>query len=120
MQTLSRTFDKPDEVRRFGHGHADFVDLSGSPMQQATFEPGWKWSDDMKPIAGTDTCQGHHIGYVLAGSMHIESDDGSGCDMHAGDVFNIAPGHDAWVTSDEACVLLDWGPASAGYAKAGG
>jgi hypothetical protein len=71
-------------------------------------EPGWKWSNDVKPLAGTDSCQVAHVGYVISGRMVVRMDE----------AFNMPPGHDAWTVGDEACVLVDFGGLK-GYAQAG-
>ena len=113
----SRTFDKPDETRMFeGHGHAELVTVAGRPVGRGTFEPGWRWSADVKPIAGTESCQVSHLGYVLSGRMRIMMDDGSVHELEPGDVYAVEPGHDAEVLGDEACVSLDFGEI-AEYAK---
>ena len=73
-----KSFDTPDETRPFeGKGMAQLVQLAGKPVSRGTFEPGWRWSDNVKPIAGTDTCQISHVGYVMQGSMRIHMDDGT-------------------------------------------
>ncbi|HET6213131.1 MAG TPA: cupin domain-containing protein [Micromonosporaceae bacterium] len=105
-----KTFDKPDETRPFeGKGHGDIVTLAGRPVALGTFEPGWRWSTNVKPIAGTESCQVSHFGYVLSGRMRIMMDDGSTQELDAGDVFAIPPGHDAEVIGDEPCLSLDFG-----------
>ncbi len=105
-----KTFDSPDEVREFeGRGRADVVNLGGRTIGRGTFEPGWRWSENVKPIAGTETCEVSHLGYCVSGSMKVAMDDGSEQEINAGDVFAIPSGHDAEVTSDEACVMLDFG-----------
>ncbi len=112
-----KSFDSPDETRPFeGKGKADVVQLAGKVVGRAVFEPGWRWSNNVKPIAGTDSCEVSHLGYCVAGSMKIAMDDGSEQEIREGDVFAIPPGHDAEVTSDEPCVLLDFGEISE-YAK---
>jgi uncharacterized cupin superfamily protein len=105
-----KRFDKPDEVRPFeGNGRAEVVMLMGRPVGRGTFEPGWRWSQNVKPIAGTDTCQTSHLGYVLSGRMRIMMDDGSEVEIGPGDVGAIPPGHDAEVIGSEDCVFLDFG-----------
>jgi hypothetical protein len=112
----TRSFDKPDESRPFqGHGHMDVVTLGDFTLGRGVFEPGWRWSNDVKPIAGTDSCQTRHAGYCLSGQMTVRLDDGSEITVGPGDVVLIEPGHDAWTVGDEACVLLDTGVAA--YAK---
>jgi len=106
----SRTFDKPDETRMFeANGHAEMITIAGRPVGRGTFEPGWRWSNDVKPIAGTDSCQVSHLGYVQSGRMRITMDDGSTLEIGPGDLFAVEPGHDAEVMGDEACVSLDFG-----------
>ena len=110
-------FDSPDEVRPFeGKGQVELVNVAGRMVGRGTFEPGWKWSENVKPIAGTDSCQTNHLGYVLSGRMHVRMEDGNEREAGPGDVFLIGPGHDAEVIGDEACVTLEFGEA-AGYAK---
>lgn len=118
MPAETKNFDSPDEVRPFqGHGQAKAVELDGHTVLEGTFEPGWKWSEDVKPIAGTDSCQVAHFGYVKSGAMTVHMDDGDDLEIGPGDVFVIPPGHDAEVTGSEACVMLDFGEAGS-YAKA--
>jgi hypothetical protein len=108
--TVVKRFDSPDEVRPFmAHGRAEVLDMNGQDVGCGSFEPGWRWSADVKPIAGTDLCQVAHLGYCLSGRMTIHMQDGSDMQIRAGDVFAIAPGHDAEVVGDETCVLLDFG-----------
>jgi ethanolamine utilization protein EutQ (cupin superfamily) len=112
----AKQFGTPDEVRPFtGHGHVDLVQLTTGPVGLGTFEPGWKWSADVKPLAGTETCQVGHIGYCLSGRMEVRMEDGSVTEIGPGAVFHIPPGHDAWTVGEEACVMLDFGGLS-GYA----
>lgn len=112
-----KTFDKPDETRPFeGKGRADIVTVAGREVAQGHFEPGWRWSTNVKPIAGTDSCGISHLGYCTSGRMRIHMDDGTEQDIGPGMVVAIPPGHDAEVIGDEDCVLLDFGEV-AGYAK---
>jgi quercetin dioxygenase-like cupin family protein len=105
-----KQFDSPDEVRPFkDRGKAHIVNLETGPVGKGVFEPGWRWSEHVKPIAGTDSCQTAHLGYVLSGRMHVRMDDGSEGEVGPGDAVRIAPGHDAWVVGDEACVMVDFG-----------
>ncbi len=112
-----RSFDAPDETRPFADkGKAAVVGLSSGPVGRGVFEPGWRWSSHIKPIAGTDSCQTAHLGYVISGRMKIVMDDGSEGEIGPGSVTRIAPGHDAWVVGDEPCVFVDFG-AIENYAK---
>ena len=105
-----KRFDSPDEVREFeGKGKADVVNVGGRIIGRGTFEPGWKWSENVKPIAGTESCEVSHLGYMLQGRMRVFMDDGTEGEAGPGDVVGIPPGHDAEVVGDEACVFLDFG-----------
>src|SRR6476659_9648587 len=82
-----KSFDSPDETRPFeGKGKADVLNIGGKVVGKAVFEPGWKWSENVKPIAGTDSCQVSHLGYVLSGRMRVYMDDGSEFEVGPGDV----------------------------------
>ena len=108
--TEVKNFDSPDEVRQFeGKGKADVVNIAGQTVGRGTFEPGWRWSNNVKPIAGTDSCQVSHLAYVISGRMGIRMDDGSEVEIGPGDVFAAPPGHDAWTVGDEPCVSVDFG-----------
>lgn len=109
-----KNVSSPDETRPFaGHGQAAVVKVGDHPVLYGTFEPGWKWSEDLKPIAGTDKCEATHLMYCMSGRMRIAMNDGSEEEIGPGDVASIAPGHDAWVVGDEPCVAVDFG----GYAR---
>ena len=114
--TSKRNISTPDERRPFAdHGHMDVITIGDFTLGRGQFEPGWRWSEDVKPIAGTDSCQARHTGICVSGQMTVRSDDGTEVTIGAGDVVVIEPGHDAWTVGDEACVLLDTGVAA--YAK---
>lgn len=113
----SKRFDRPDETRKFtGKGHIDLVNVGDGVVGRGTFEPGWKWSEHVKPIAGTETCQAAHLIYVISGRQKIVMDDGTELELAPGDVTYIPPGHDAWTVGDEDAVALDFA-GMAEYAK---
>lgn len=109
-------FDEPDETRSFPFGKVDLVSIGGAQIGRLTLEPGWRWSDHVKPIAGTDLCEAPHFQYHAAGVLGIRMADGSELEAHAGDVTALPHGHDAWVVGDTPVVLIDWWGAST-YAK---
>jgi hypothetical protein len=119
MTLLAKNLDTPDEKRGFDHGEMNLVTIEGATIGRAVFRPGWKWSNDVRPIAGTESCQAPHTGYVISGRMHVVMDDGTEGDAGPGDAVVISPGHDAWVVGDEDCVMLDWS-GSVNYAKPAG
>ncbi len=114
-QLAVKNFSRPDQtVNLSGHGHRDTVMLDGMPVEFSEFEKGWRWSNDVKPIVGGDSCQANHLGYCVEGHLKIHMDDGTDKDINAGDVFEIPPGHDAEVVGDHKVVLVDFGKAMGG------
>ncbi|MBI5090278.1 MAG: cupin domain-containing protein [Actinobacteria bacterium] len=109
-------FATPDEVRRPDHTTIEVVKLGEGQVGRYTFEPGWRWSQHIKPIAGTDSCQTDHIGYLVAGTLHVVTDVGASSDVSAGTVYRIPPGHDAWVVGDEPAVAIEF-QGAATYAR---
>ena len=112
----SISLDTPQETRTFPHGKLELVTVGGTTVGRATFQPGWRWSTSVKPIVGTDRCQAHHVGYALSGRMHVVDAGGTGTEISAGEAYDIAPGHDAWIVGDDTFVGLEFASA-AGYAK---
>lgn len=108
MQGFNQGFNHPDETRAFkAHGHLDLVKFKEATIGRGVFEPGWKWSVDVKPLAGTATCQSSHTGYCVSGAMTIKMDSGEKFTIKAGEAFYLHPGHDAWTEGNEPCVLID-------------
>jgi hypothetical protein len=117
MGALAKSLEQSEPTTRFPNGQAQIVDVSGTTVGLGTFQPGWRWSNDVRPLVGTDSCLLHHVGYVLSGVLHVETNDGSALDIRSGDVYEIAPGHDAWVSGDEPCILLEWGGRAREFAR---
>jgi class 3 adenylate cyclase len=95
-------FSKPDQVREFPRGKVNVLQLGETAFARFVFQPGWKWSQDVAPIAGTATCQHRHLGYTISGSLHVVMEDGLEITIGPGDAYEIPPGHDAWVVGEEA------------------
>jgi hypothetical protein len=112
----AKSLNTPDETRPFSHGKVEVVNIGGTVVGRSTFEPGWRWSECVKPIAGTDSCQATHLGYMISGRMHVVMNDGTEIELVSGDATVIPPGHDAWIVGDETCVFLDF-MGAAQYAK---
>ncbi len=112
----AKTFQNADETRSFPHGKVELLHIGGGVVGRFTVEPGWKWSEHVKPIAKTEWCEAPHFQYVLSGTMHVVMADGKEFDVHAGDVITIPPRHDAWVIGNEPVVAIDWTGATH-YAK---
>lgn len=115
-QAELKHLSSPDEVRTFEHGRLELVTIGGGVVGRLTLEPGWRWSQDVKPIAGTEWCEAPHFQYQLTGRLHIVMANGLELESTAGDVTALPVGHDAWVVGDEQVVLIDWAGAS-NYAK---
>lgn len=112
-----KSLDQPDETRPIDKGTVEVVELDGVTVMRTTFQPGWRWSECVKPVVGTDSCQTHHVGYAISGHMHVVMEDGSELDIGPGEAMQIPPGHDAWIVGDEPYVGVDF-KGGAVYAKA--
>jgi class 3 adenylate cyclase len=102
------SFAHPDEVRTMDHGRIELVNLGEESIGRQVLEPGWRWSDHVKPVVGTATCEFHHFGLVLAGRLHVEMADGTVMEVGPDAVYEIPPGHDAWVVGDEPWIGVNW------------
>jgi class 3 adenylate cyclase len=117
-----KSFSNPDEVRRFSNAYAEVIRLDETTVGRSHWSPGWRWSVDLAPAMGTPSCQVHHLGHSISGVLHVLMDDGESLDIPPDSIFEIPPGHDAWVVGDEPWVTLEWtsahlvgiGPESAG------
>jgi hypothetical protein len=107
-KTEHKTFGTPDETREFPHGRAEILDVGGGQVGRLTFQPGWRWSSDVRPIAGTSSCEAPHFQYHVSGRLAILMDDGTEFIAGPGDVTALPSGHDAWVVGDEPVVTVDW------------
>jgi hypothetical protein len=115
-KTEHRSFDEADEVREFANGRAEILSVGGGEVGRLVLEPGWRWSNDVKPIAKTESCEAPHFQYHVSGRIAILMDDGDEFIAGPGDVTSLPSGHDAWVVGDEPVVIVDWFGASS-YAK---
>jgi quercetin dioxygenase-like cupin family protein len=102
----------PDETREFQRGRLDIVQIGGGAVGRLTLQPGWRWSEHVKPMAGTELCEAPHFQYHAAGTLHIVMADGREFEARPGDITSLPSGHDAWVVGDEPVVVIDWQGAS--------
>jgi len=107
-----------NEVRTFEHGKVELMNIGNGTVVRLVLQKGWKWSNDVKPIAKTELCEAPHFQYLVSGRLHVKMGDGNEFDLQPGDVSYLPAGHDAWVVGDEPVVLIDWYGAS-NYAKTG-
>jgi hypothetical protein len=105
---VRKNFDTPDETRKPDKTEVHVVDLGGLKVAQMTLQPGWRWSECIKPVAKTDSCQVHHEGTLVQGRMHVVHNDGTEEDIGPGDAYVIQPGHDAWVVGDDAVIGFEF------------
>ncbi|MCC7103629.1 MAG: cupin domain-containing protein [Chloroflexi bacterium] len=103
-----KNFESADETRAFEKGPVDLVNIGGGVVGRLTLEPGWRWSEHIKPAAGTEWCEAPHFQYQVSGRLRIKSSDGSEIESGPGDVTFLPAGHDAWVLGNEPVVLVDW------------
>lgn len=114
----SKSLNSPDEKREFDKGKLEITKVGDVTISRATFQPGWRWSECVKPLAGTDSCEIPHAGYAVSGRLGVRMDDGTEREFGAGDAYNIPPGHDGWVIGDEPYVAIDFtSEMGAQYAK---
>ena len=118
-ETEHKSFARPDETRTFPHGRAEILKVGGGEVGRFVFEPSWRWSTDVKPIAKTESCEAPHFQYHVQGRLAIRTDDGREFVAGPGDLTSLPQGHDAWVVGDEPAVVVDFYGASS-YAKPGG
>lgn len=103
-----KSLGTPDEVRTFDKGRLELVKIGGAVIGRATFQPGWRWSDSVKPLVKTKSCEAPHFQYHISGTLRVKMDDGTVVDCKAGDLSLLPSGHDAWVVGDEPVVVIDF------------
>jgi hypothetical protein len=116
QETEHKSFGTPDEVRSFPNGEVQIVNVGGAEIGRLVLQPGWRWSNDVKPIAGTDSCEAPHFQYHVSGTLAVIMDDGTEFIARAGDITSLPKGHDGYVIGDEPVVVVDWYGAS-NYAR---
>jgi len=114
-----KNLKSPEETRNFDKGKVDLVKIGGAMVGRAVFQPGWKWSESVKPIAKTKSCEAPHFQYHVSGTLRVRMDDGTERDLKPGDVSLLPSGHDAWVVGDEPAVVVDF-QGMLDYAKGAG
>lgn len=110
---IAKSFESADEVRSPDKTRVEVVDLAGVKAARLTLQPGWRWSECIKPVVGTESCQAHHVGVIVSGAMHLVHEDGAEGDITPGMAYVIAPGHDAWVVGDEPAISFEFDSSTA-------
>ena len=107
IDVIMKRFEDPDEVRLFEKGRFEIVNIGGMTIGRATYEPGWKWSEHVSPIAGTPFCEIEHVGMVVSGTATAAMKNGQIYELSPGTVFHVPPSpHDSWVVGDEPYVSI--------------
>jgi hypothetical protein len=115
---VTRRFDSPDDTRTPEKTKIDVVQLGALMAARTTFQPGWKWSECLGRLVGSDSCHARHVGTAISGRLHVLHEDGTEAEIGPGDAFVIEPGHDGWVVGDEPYVALEFESKTAeAYAK---
>jgi quercetin dioxygenase-like cupin family protein len=117
VKLTKKSLDTPDVTKDCGHGTLELVCLEDAALGRFTLQPGWKWSEHVRPMMHTESCPMHHLQYVISGRLRIVQDDGSRVDLGPGDFASIPPGHDGWVLGDEPFVCIDFSPDMKHYAE---
>jgi class 3 adenylate cyclase len=112
-----KNFRAADERVAFDHGRLDLIKASSLALGWEVLDPGWRWSEHVRPIVGTERCEFHHVSVVLEGRLGFETRDGEVVEAGPGDVIDIAPGHHSWVVGDTAAVVINV-QGALGWAKA--
>jgi hypothetical protein len=107
-KAMLKSFGKPDEVREFPLGKVELVNIGGATIGRATFQPGWKWSTSVQPLAKTKSCEAPHYQYHVSGILKVKMDDGTILECMPGDISLLPMGHDAWVVGNEPAVVVDF------------
>lgn len=103
-----KNFGDADEVREFPLGKLELIKIGGATVGRCIFQPGWRWSESVQPIAKTHSCEAPHFQYHVSGILHIKMDDGTEFDCMPGDVSILPSGHDAWTVGDEPAIVIDF------------
>ena len=103
-----RDMSAPDEVRTPDKTTLEVVSLAGASVARLTLQPGWRWSECVRPVVGGQSCQAAHLGYLVSGRMHVVADDGTEADLAGGESYRLEPRHDAWVVGDDPVVGLEF------------
>jgi len=113
----TKSHSSPDEVRSPDKTRVEIIRLEGFTIGRFNFEPGWRWSECVKPVVKTESCQASHVGYAVSGRITVRMQDGTQKTIAAGESYTIPPGHDAWVEGNERFVGIEVMSAEQ-YAKA--
>ena len=105
MVLQKKNFQEPDEVQTPPNARIENITIDGMTVSKQTYQPGWQWSKNIKPIVGTNSCQVHHFGVLISGRLRVKADDGQEAEFGPGDVADIPPGHDGWVVGSEPAVF---------------
>ena len=105
MVLQKKNFQNPDTTQTPTNVRTENITIGDSTVSKQTYQPGWQWSKDIKPIAKTNSCQVHHFGVLVSGRLRVRADDGQEMDLGPDDVVDIPPGHDGWTIGNEPAIF---------------
>ncbi len=116
LTLTKKSFASPEAVRRSNHARVELATVEDVTLARVTLQPGWKWSEDVRPKVQMERCPMHHAQCVIRGRLQVVMDDGAQMEVGPGDFASIPPGHDAWVVGNEPFVCIDFSPDVRQYA----
>jgi hypothetical protein len=108
MGVTHKDLGRPDDTMTFDNGKIEIVKIGEVTVRRSTFQPGWRWSVNVGPIAGSATCPVHHVGYIVSGRLHVATNDGADAEFGPGEAYEIQPGHDGWVAGQEPLISVEF------------
>ena len=109
MATIEKkSLNQPEQTKQIGRVKVEVITMGGLNFQRDTAQPGWRWSEDVKPVVKTESCQVNHLLYVISGKLGVRMDDGKEMEFKPGDMGLIPPGHDGWTVGDKPVVWLEF------------
>jgi quercetin dioxygenase-like cupin family protein len=106
-QFETKSHSSPNEVRTPDKTRVEIVRLEGFAIGRFTLEPGWRWSQCVKPVVKTEACQLSHVGCAVSGHLTVRLKDGTVKTISAGESYTVPPGHDAWVEGKERYIGIE-------------
>lgn len=108
-----KSFETPDDRKTFDKAAIDVINLGGITVKRFTFQPGWRWSQSVKPVVKTEWCENAHHNVHIAGRLGVKMSDGTEQEFGPGEISVLPPNHDAWVVGNESVIIIEQTPPKA-------